>query len=170
MKSPGFVSETRAAPCLDRDWLAIYTTRLCPKQLHKGNTMLQTIERDQGAQKIRVPLDHPETERLAKRITFLIFSGKLTEDECGQLIKKERDLRKVDYRLARRLFDAPIPVSPHRPMFWDDHRRPFSGVFCGDELAVWAGWVARLREYVERLERKYLGRAAAASDGDNDFI
>jgi hypothetical protein len=126
--------------------------------------MLQAHERDQGAQKIRIPLDHPDTERLAKRIRTLMFSGALTEDECGQLIKKERELRKVDYRLARRLFEAPIPASPYRPMFWDDYYRPCSAVFGCDTLEVWAGWVARLREYVERLEQKYFGRPTSASD------
>lgn len=129
--------------------------------------MSQTRERGQGAQKIRIPLDHPDTENLAKRIRTLIFSGVLADDECGQLIKKERELRKVDYRLAQRLFDTPLPMSSLRPIFWDDYRRPFSGVFGCHELDVWAGWVARLREYVERLEQRCFGHRITALDASD---
>jgi hypothetical protein len=48
-------------------------------------------------------------------------------------------------------------------MFWDDHRRPLSPAFNSDETETWAGWVHRLREYVERIEGKC--RLASPNDG-----
>jgi hypothetical protein len=82
----------------------------------------------------------------------------INDDERGHLIKKYSELRKADYRLARRLFDNPLPATNMRPMFFDDYSRPLSGVFGQPDLFVMAGWVFRLRDYVERLERKYFGR------------
>jgi hypothetical protein len=114
---------------------------------------------------IRIPLDHFECEALAKRINRLMFSGVLTEDERGLLVKKERDLRKVDYILARELFDRPLPRTDCRPMFWDDHGRPLAPSVGRNDTETRAGWVHRLREYVERIEIKH--RSASHEDGES---
>ena len=118
---------------------------------------IQTEPQSRGRNTVRLPLDHHETEAIAKRIHILLCTDVLSDDERGHLIKKCSDLRKADYRLARRLFENPLPATGMRPMFFDDNNRPLSGVFGQPDLLVMAGWVFRLREYVERLERKYFG-------------
>jgi hypothetical protein len=131
---------------------------------------LQTQERAQNAQNIRMPLDHHECDALDRRIAHLVSCGVLTEDELGILLKKRRDLRKVDYRLARRLFARSLPINELRPDFWDDYRRPMSGVFGAPELECMAGWVFRLLEYVAKLECRYLGKVDIAPPRDDDDI
>lgn len=129
--------------------------------------MLQTRERTRGAPKIRIPLDHPETEQISKRIRFLIFSGMLSEDECGRLTKWQRELRKADSLLSRILYDRPLPATELRPLFYD-YKGPF---LSGSQAEVATGWVFRLREYVEKLERKYSVGFDRASNvvGDDDI-
>lgn len=125
---------------------------------------IQSAPQSRERGKVRLPLDHHETESVAKRIHILLCTDALSDDERGHLIKKYSDLRKADCRLARRLFDNPLPATSMRPMFFDDNNRPLSGVFGQPDLLVMTGWVFRLRDYVERLERKYFGHA------DNDDI
>lgn len=119
-----------------------------------GHHKSAIVEFDPG--KIRIPLDHHECDALDQRIRILLSSGRLNEQECGHLLKWRRDLRKVDFRIARRIFDKPLYDTDARPNLWDDHLRK---IFCGledyHELEIWSGWVHRLREYVDRLEAKY---------------
>jgi hypothetical protein len=128
--------------------------------------LLQSTVTDANGQKIRIPLDHHETDLVDKRIHNLLSLGGLSDDDFGNLLKKRHDLRIVDRRLARRLFDRPLPRTGLRPKFWDDAHRPMSDVFGHAEIDVWAGWVRRLQEYVLRLERRYGG----GSIGDDDDI
>lgn len=125
-----------------------------------------TRESAREIEKIRIPLDHNQCESIGKRAAFLIFSGSLTHSECGHLIKQERQLRRVDYRLTRRLIDRPLPETTFRPMLWDEHLWPSSPYFGKPEVEVWAGWVLRLEEYIEKLEGKYF----PVREGDVDDI
>ncbi|MDB5601179.1 MAG: hypothetical protein JWN71_3223 [Xanthobacteraceae bacterium] len=118
---------------------------------------IQPEPKSRERSKIRLALDHPEAEAIAKRVHLLMCMDVLNDDERGNLIKKYSELRKVDFRLARRVFEGPLPVTDIRPMFYDDHCRPGSGVFGRCEVEVWAGWVFRLRDYVAKLEHKHLG-------------
>lgn len=135
---------------------------------------VQSQPQSRGRNKVRIPLDHPETDAIAKRICILLCMDVINDDERGHLIKKYSDLRKADYRLARLLFGQPLPTTTLRPDFYDDYCRPlaFMGKVATDRLGreypfgstswkieVMSGWVHRLREYVERLERKYFDAA-----------
>lgn len=119
--------------------------------------------------KYREPLDRPETEAIAKRIYALIKLGCLSNEEVALLIKTSRELRKVDWRLARRLHNRPLPSTSLRPLFWDDAMRPSSGVMGCHEIEVWAGWVFRVQDYIDRLEAKYQSKGAALPCNDDDI-
>lgn len=84
---------------------------------------------------IRIPLDHPETETLGRRIHNLIWAGVLNEHECGFLIKNERELRKMDRRLARVFLGAPLPETGCRPNYPDEWQLPQS-VYWGLEPEI----------------------------------
>lgn len=120
---------------------------------------VQSQPQSRGGNKVRIPLDHPETDAIAKRIYILLCMDVINDDERGHMIKKYGDLRKADYRLARLLFDSPLPPTELRPMFFDDYLRPLSGMNGKPAILVMAGWVHRLRDYVGRLERKYFDAA-----------
>lgn len=104
---------------------------------------------------VRTPMDHHQCEALARRICRLLATDLLSYDERGNLTKKLRELYKVDHRIARQLFDRPLPHTTIRPMFFDDNMRPGSGVCGCSNVECWAGWVFRLCEYVERIETRY---------------
>lgn len=111
--------------------------------------------------KVRLPLDHPELEKIDCDIHELIRSGELNEFDLGTLIKKQRELRHLDRPLARVLGHNPLPVADKRPLFSDDWKR--TDCTFGAMIECWAGWVARLREYVQNLKLKY---CLAADDED----
>jgi len=107
---------------------------------------VQSQPQSRGGNKVRIPLDHPETDAIAKRICILLCMDVINDDERGHLIKKYGDLR-------------PLPPTELRPMFFDDYLRPLSGMNGKPAILVMAGWVHRLRDYVGRLERKYFDAA-----------
>ncbi|MEW4461215.1 hypothetical protein AB1K42_24220 [Roseibium algicola] len=119
-----------------------------------------------SSSKIRIPLDHPETDALDLRIRDLILSGCLSEGEHGRLIKSSIELRRVDRSLARKLLGLPLPETDIRPMYPDENQLTFSIYHGVDQRLVEAGWVYRLRDYVERVEAKYVRRQAVGPEDD----
>ena len=130
---------------------------------------MQLVEaaRDRSAPKtFRLPLDHPETELIDQRIHALLDRGRLNDQEFGQLVKLTKSLKRADRFLARVLYGRPLPRTSIRPLFWDDafHRLHHVG---GLPVEAIAGWVWRVAEYVERIERKYGVAAPAMEPGDD---
>lgn len=108
-----------------------------------------------GGRKIRIPLDHPEVEAIDLRMHVLAATGELNDAELGMLIKLRRSVVKADKMLGRRLIGRPLPETSLRPIFWDECRNAMSQVFESDPVECAAGFVLRVSEYVEKLERKY---------------
>ena len=139
------------------------STRYCDRAM--SNQSLAS-SKGKGTKKIRLPLDHPEIDGLDIRISILVRCGRLTEYECGFLIKKRSELRVVSRRLSRRLLGAPLPSTDCRPLYADEGKLPTSQYFGLSDEIVLAGWVHRLREYIERIEHKYPLPASAGEVGD----
>lgn len=118
---------------------------------------------DDGA-KIRIPLDHPETDAIHFRASVLLGAGILNDREFGTLLKKIRELRRVDFKLARRLCGRPLPWTDCRPELPAEALMPASPHFGKREVEVWTGWVRRVADYVAALEMKYFGAAEVEND------
>lgn len=103
----------------------------------------------------RVPLDHPDIEAIARRIDRLYRAAPLTNEDRGRLLKIYEGLEQVDYCLARRLRTQRLPITDLSPLFWDDDRYPTSDAWGCDGVEAKAGWVWRVHDFVERLERRY---------------
>ncbi len=117
----------------------------------------QSFPLSRESDNVRLPLDHPETEAIAKRIQCLLGIDALSGDDRGNLRKKYRDLQKADSLLVRQFFGRPLPVTGLRPQFWNDGQSASlqSGTFVDDKFIIAAGFVQWVREWVETLERQY---------------
>lgn len=120
-----------------------------------------------GEKRVRIPLDHPETEAIAARMQRLLDNEALPDGVFGEIVKRMRTLRDADYSLARGLQGKAIPKTDVRPFYPDDYLRPSSSCFeyflsvphyhCRTECL--AGWVLRLKDWVDNLEARYYGHA-----------
>lgn len=117
----------------------------------------QSFPLSRESDNVRLPLDHPGTEAIAKRIQCLLGMDALSDDDRGNLRKKYRDLHKADSLLARKFFGRPLPITDLRPQFWNDWRSASlqSGIFVDDQFIIAAGFVQWVREWVDTLERRY---------------
>jgi hypothetical protein len=133
----------------------------------------QSHERVGSAQNIRIPLDYHKTDALDLRIRHLLACAELTEIESGRLMKLRPELRRTDHKLARVLHGRPLPATTLRPDFPDDYQFPGSEAFGAPAVLCWAGWVHRVREHVEKLERRYfvdLDGTSNVASGEEDDI
>lgn len=104
----------------------------------------------------RPALDHPGIEAIARRADCL-YRAAMPDDMRGLLIKKYQELEKADRYLARRLRDEPVWITELRPRFWNDAL----GAECNrDRSETVCGFVWRVLEFIESLERKYPGDRA----------
>ncbi|BBF92834.1 hypothetical protein [Blastochloris tepida] len=99
---------------------------------------------------IRIPLDHPEIDAIDLRMHVLAATGELNDAELGMLIKLWRNARRADKFLGRALLGGALPETSVRPMFWDA-----AAQYECSQIECAAGFVLRVREWVEKLERKY---------------
>ncbi|HEV2897372.1 MAG TPA: hypothetical protein VGX71_05925 [Pseudaminobacter sp.] len=111
----------------------------------------------------RPPLDHPDIEAVGRRADRLYRTAPLTDDERPLLLKKYDGLKAADLFLTGRLDERPLPETDLRPV------RPWSGDgLAGSVTEYHVGFVARTREYVERLERRYTRSATVDDDLTDD--
>ncbi|GLS30561.1 hypothetical protein SAMN04488498_103122 [Mesorhizobium albiziae] len=98
----------------------------------------------------RLPLDHPDVEAVGRRADRLYQTAPLSDDERGLLIKKYAGLEDADRFLSGWLHDRLLPETNLRP------QRPWSGGgVVGAVTEHHVGFVARAREYIEKLERRH---------------
>ncbi|MER8440718.1 hypothetical protein NKH36_33150 [Mesorhizobium sp. M1312] len=107
----------------------------------------------------RLPLDHPEIEAVGRRADRLYRTAKLSDDERAWLLKKYAGLEVADLYLMGALGDRPLPKTDLRPC-----RPRLGGGTAGPTIEDHAGFVTRMLEYVERLERSNSGAAAIVDD------
>lgn len=105
--------------------------------------------------RFRIPLNHPDIEAVGKRIEALMHRPDLEQDEGGNLTRMYRDLRKADRALHWMLGDRQLPESTMRPDFPDDAQRPSSEFFGMSDFEIRVGFVWRVSEYVDQLERGF---------------
>lgn len=106
----------------------------------------------------RLPLDHPETERIAQRLQVLLDLGSLSDVEFGNLMKVARDIKKADHLLARHLYERALPRPPvwMSPRLWDDWKRSAYIGIGFSMVDVTAGWVVnRVAPYVALVEHRH---------------
>lgn len=121
-------------------------------------------------QKIRIPLNDHELDDLDLRARNLL-NGDLTEIEAGWLLKIRHWLQLIDPVVVQLKCHGPLPETDLRPDFY---RVYGTGGNLGYLRELYSGLIARIREFIERVKRKYLVAAAGISnvdaDGDNDDI
>jgi hypothetical protein len=99
--------------------------------------------------KIRIPLDHSECDALDLRIYNLLLHDDLTDMQRGRLLKERGRLRLLDPRVMRVTQYAPLPCTRRRPQFVCFFDMPSSVADC---LENYAGYLSRIREFVESVE------------------
>lgn len=121
-------------------------------------------------QKIRIPLNDHEVDDLDLRARNLL-NGDLAEIEAGWLLKIRRWLQLIDPIVVRLKCYGSLPETDLRPDF---HCVYGTGGNLGVMREYYSGLIARIREFIECVERKHLVAAAGvsnvAADGDNDDI
>lgn len=107
----------------------------------------------------RRPLHHPQLEVIGKRMVSL-YRMPLKEDERGNLIVAYEHMIRCDLALVRMLGDAALPYSGERPLLPDPVGTLLtisnaSDASEGARRGRCVGYIRRVEEYVDALERKY---------------
>lgn len=113
----------------------------------------------------RLPLAHPETDSIDRRIQALLDLGSLSDPETGRLLGIRPDLKRADRLLALMLRGGPLPRVLLVPYSWDDWSASDAPALRGSRINVMAGWVLnKVAAYVHQLERRYLDRELWGSE------
>lgn len=107
--------------------------------------------RSVSGKKYRLPLNHPQIEAIAARADA-VYRGTLTDHERGTLLKLYRHLKHTGRSIYRREGEKSLPKTEVRPKSLNVKASDLVG--CGP-WEIEAGFIWRISEYVERLERKY---------------
>lgn len=114
--------------------------------------------------KYRLPLTHPEVEALGHRADRAYREFPLAERERALLLKAYAGLSRVDRFFASAYEGRPLPPSSIRPP------EPWSrGVILDRPHEIKAGYVERVRAYVEAIEQKYSLAAMPPALADDDI-
>ncbi|MFC4353178.1 hypothetical protein ACFOW6_16635 [Fodinicurvata halophila] len=120
---------------------------------------IPTFPRTVAGTRWREPLSHPEIDALGKRADVLYSLALLSVQERTALLQLYRELQRADRSLSNLLEGKPLPHVEVRPS------QAMRGGVAAKKIEHDAGFVARFREYIVRLEHRH-----GLGDGDADDI